>query len=86
MSCTTSTCVLEMEVGNCQFCLATDTVDIHEQTDKDLYFGLISLKPVVHRMAQCRSCTKSIKEEYYTGRTKPPMALAATEDATSAES
>ena len=69
-----STSILEKNVGNCQFCGGTDTVDVMQQTVENKLFGIFPVQPQIHRLAKCRTCKKSIKEEYYEGRTTPMSA------------
>jgi len=70
-----STSLLEKEVGDCQFCSGTNTVDILQQTEEQKFFGLFPMQPQIHRLAKCNVCKKSIKEEYYYGRTNPEHAI-----------
>jgi hypothetical protein len=64
---------LEKDIGNCQFCGGTDTVDLIQQTAENKFFGIIPMKPQIHRLAKCRDCKKSIKAVHYQGQHIKPM-------------
>ncbi|CAB9521424.1 expressed unknown protein [Seminavis robusta] len=63
--------LVESSVGPCQFCTSPGSVDIVEHHSQTALFGLWNTKDIVHRMATCRKCGKSIKEIYYTKREVP---------------
>jgi hypothetical protein len=65
--------VLEVGVGPCQFCAASGSVDIWEHHSQTALFGIWNTKDIVHRMATCRKCARSVKEIYYTKREAPVL-------------
>ena len=69
--------IIDAQIGNCQFCHASDCVDLIEQRSETKLFGLFQMKPQIHRIAKCRKCGRVVKEEYYQGRTKPIAQAAA---------
>jgi len=60
--------LLEHDIGDCQFCSGTTTVDLIEQRSKWYLFGIIPTKEGVEQVALCRQCGRAVKEAYYTLR------------------
>jgi len=64
--------LVESNIGPCQFCSASqNTVNVEEHHSQTVFFGLFPAKEVVHRLAVCHNCGRSIKEEYYSTMQRP---------------